>query len=179
MTTITPTLTAPAESTLAPPSPELEPTPAPTPATAPLPIVNWISPTVTIMAWEDSRLVDLGHELRSEYVERFWLGVLGPATTLLLRRLARGFTERPDGYRIDLADTAQAMGLGRGIGHSSMIGRTLERACQFGACRIESPSVLEVRTLMPTLTARQLRRLPEPVQRGHATWLAAHGRSNR
>lgn len=142
---------------------------------APQPIVTWISPTVAIIPWEDPRLVGLGHDLRGDYVERFWLGVLGPATTLLLRRLARGFTERPTGYRIDLADTAQAMGLGRGIGHSSMIGRTLERACQFGACRIESEASLAVRTLMPTLTSRQLRRLPDPVQRSHSTWLSAHG----
>src|SRR5688572_3024262 len=44
-----------------------------------------------------------GHDPRSPYVERFWLGVLGPSTTWLLRCLAYGFDGQPDGFDLDLA----------------------------------------------------------------------------
>jgi len=36
---------------------------------------------LTIRAWEDPVVDALGHDPRSEYVERFWLPVLGPPST--------------------------------------------------------------------------------------------------
>src|SRR5258708_8672727 len=38
-----------------------------------------------IRPWPDELLDTLGHDPRSLYVERFWLGILGPSTTWLLR----------------------------------------------------------------------------------------------
>src|ERR1044072_7549640 len=49
------------------------------------------TPSVTILPvrpWPDSVIDALGHDPRSAYVERFWLGILGPSTTWLLRYLA-------------------------------------------------------------------------------------------
>jgi len=40
------------------------------------------------------------------------LGILGPSTTWLLRRLAAGLEASPDGFDLPLADTAQALGPG-------------------------------------------------------------------
>ncbi len=131
--------------------------------------------SIVIIRWDDHDLIGLGHDLRSDYVERFWLGVLGPATVLMLRRFARGFAERPDGFRVHPVDTAAALGLGRGTGRSSIIGRTIDRACQFGAARVEAPDQLAVRSMLPSLTDRQLARLPEPVRRAHDRW-ESHGR---
>ena len=34
-----------------------------------------------ITPWPDPVIDSLGHEVRSTYVERFWLPILGPATT--------------------------------------------------------------------------------------------------
>ena len=53
----------------------------------------------------------------SSYVERFWLGTLGPTATWLVRRLAPRFDDQPDGYELDLATTAQALGLSYSRGH--------------------------------------------------------------
>ena len=41
--------------------------------------------TLTIRSWPDEVIDLLGHHPCSTYVENFWLGVLGPSTTFLLR----------------------------------------------------------------------------------------------
>ena len=41
-----------------------------------------------IVRWPDPVVDATGHDLRSTYVERFWLPVLGPSTTWLARRIA-------------------------------------------------------------------------------------------
>ena len=38
-------------------------------------------PTLHVLRWHDSLIDRLGHDSRSRYVERFWLGILGPSTT--------------------------------------------------------------------------------------------------
>ena len=40
---------------------------------------------VFVEAWYDEVTDQLGHDARSAYVERFWLGILGPSATWLLR----------------------------------------------------------------------------------------------
>ena len=65
-----------------------------------------------IRPWPDPVIDALGHDPRSTYVEPFWLGILGPRTTWLLRRLAAGLDASPAGFDLDLADTAAALGLG-------------------------------------------------------------------
>ncbi len=71
-----------------------------------------------ITGWSDP-IVDLhGVDVRSHYVEHVWLGVLGPSTVWLLRRLVDGLDGQPDGYPLDLAETATALGLG-GHGRNS------------------------------------------------------------
>src|SRR4051795_11441772 len=65
--------------------------------------------TLSIRPWPDGVIDALGHDPRSQYVERFWLGILGPSTTWLLRRFAAGLEDEPAGYDLQLADTAQAL----------------------------------------------------------------------
>jgi hypothetical protein len=130
------------------------------------------SPThLTVVAWFDPFLAQHGYDPRSAYVERFWLGVLGPSATWLVRRLARGLDSLPDGFRINLADTARALGLGEGTGRNSMVVRTVERTCQFGAAQLHARDRLAVRTHLAPLNARQLKRLPLAVQTAHDTWM--------
>ncbi|MDQ6911186.1 MAG: hypothetical protein M3Z84_10475, partial [Actinomycetota bacterium] len=38
------------------------------------------APTLAIRPWPDGVIDALGHDPRSQYVERFWLGILGPST---------------------------------------------------------------------------------------------------
>ena len=129
---------------------------------------------LVIRPWYDRRLATVGFDLRSAYVERYWLGVLGPSATMLLRRFARGLEERPDGFQISLADTARAIGLGGGTGRQSPITRTIDRACLFSTMLRVSESELHVRTHLPRLTPRQLSRLPLAVRNSHGPWLAAN-----
>jgi hypothetical protein len=95
-------------------------------------------------------------------------------TLLLLRRLARGLAEHPSGIRIDLADTARALGLGAGTGRNAPITRTIERACMFGLARRPAEDRLEIRTHLPRLNPRQLQRLPDVLQRTHEAWVRQH-----
>jgi len=137
---------------------------------AELPVAPWVDPVVDT----------LGHDPRSAYVERFWLGVLGPSTTWLLRRIAAGFDRAPAGFNLPLAATARELGLGdRGGRHSPFL-RALYRCCQFELARpapnasggADGTGGLEVRRKIPPLNRRQLARLPEPLQRAHAAWQA-------
>ena len=52
--------------------------------------------------WDDPVVDRRGHDPRSAYVEQFWLSVLGPTATWLLRRLVAGFDHHPDGYELDV-----------------------------------------------------------------------------
>jgi hypothetical protein len=113
---------------------------------------------------------ELGHDLRSHYVERYWLGILGPSTTLLLRHIATGFDRAPDGFTLHLADTARALGLGPRSGRHSPFLRALDRSCQFGLARRHHDR-FEVRRRLPPLTRLHLARLPEPLQLEHQEWV--------
>ena len=123
-----------------------------------------------IRPWPDPVIDRVGHDPRSTYVERFWLGILGPSTTLLLRRLAGQLEASPAGFDLPLADTARSLGLG-GEGRSSPFVRALSRCCQFQLAMPEEEGVLAVRRKLPPLNRRQLARLPEPVQMEHQRWL--------
>lgn len=132
--------------------------------------------TLQIRPWVDPVIDDLGHDPRSHYVEHYWLGVLGPSTTLFLRRLAEGFDTEPDGFTIRLADMARSLGLGTRAGRNTPFLRALDRCCQFGMAR-RHQEVLEVRRRLPPLTRLHLARLPESLQSEHRCWQEAAMRS--
>jgi hypothetical protein len=127
--------------------------------------------SLTVRPWVDPIVDDIGHDPRSTYVERFWLGVLGPSTTFLLRYLVERLDASPEGFELVLAQCANALGLGRLQGSGAAFPRTVGRSCQFGATRLPGGPVLEVRRRLPPLTPRQLRRLPRDRQVEHARWL--------
>src|SRR2546423_1106786 len=58
--------------------------------------------SLTIRPWPDEVIDTVGLDPRSYYVETFWLGVLGPSTTWLLRRLVNGLEASPAGFELDL-----------------------------------------------------------------------------
>jgi hypothetical protein len=47
----------------------------------PVAIPDLSTETIAIRPWPDEVIDAVGHDPRSAYVERFWLGVLGPSTT--------------------------------------------------------------------------------------------------
>lgn len=133
------------------------------------------SPTILVQPWVDPVIDQVGHDPRSVYVERFWLGILGPSATWLLRYLVSRLDDEPTGHRLDLHECASALGLGRRQGPNAAFPRTIVRCCQFGAARFagrqDDEPVLEVRRKLPPLTRRQITRLPEALQADHQRFL--------
>lgn len=133
-------------------------------------------PAVTelrVDVWEDPVIDSLGHDPRSHYVEQYWLGVLGPSTTWLLRHLADRLDAEPDGFQLDLRETAVALGLGMREGRHSPFLRAIDRACQFGLARRPDATMLHARRRIPPVTQGQLKRLPSRIQDQHAAWQRA------
>lgn len=118
-------------------------------------------------AWPDPVIDELGHDPRSDYVERFWLPVLGPSTVFLLRHLARRLEQEPAGTELCLDELAAALGLGARPGRNSPFSRTLARAVDFEMARLH-PGCLYVRRALPTLAHRHLARLPDSLRAEHA-----------
>lgn len=129
--------------------------------------------TVRVEAWVDPVIDRLGHDPRSHYVEHYWLGVIGPSTTWLLRRVAERLDHEPTGFDLHLRDTAGALGLGMKNGRHSPFMRAIDRACQFGLARRHGDEGLQVRRRLPPVTQGQLKRLPDPLQEAHAAWQRA------
>jgi hypothetical protein len=127
-------------------------------------------PSLTVLPWPDVVIDTVGHDPRSSYVERFWLGVLGPSATWFVRRLADGLEAAPEGYELDLATTALELGLGARGGRHAPFMRTIERCCRFGATELRD-STLRVRRKLPPLTRSQLDRLPERLRVDHQRWV--------
>jgi len=139
---------------------------------APKPTPTALPKSIRVEPWADVVIDKLGHDPRSRYVERYWLGVLGPSTTWLLRRLAYQLDAEPTGFELDLKATATALGLGMKSGRHSPFMRAIDRACQFGLAR-QVGDTLGVRRKIPPVTQGQLKRLPAHVQAAHTKWQAS------
>src|SRR3954447_2763358 len=126
--------------------------------------------TLTVRPWPDDVIDLLGHDPRSAYVETYWLGILGPSTTWLLRRLVAGLESSPAGYELPLSETASCLGLGNKGGRHSPFMRSLARCVQFHLAQYEGEYVLAVRRKVPPLNRRQIMRLPESLQLSHQEW---------
>lgn len=142
-----------------------------------------------VQPWPDPVIDNVGLDPRSDYVEQFWLGVIGPASTLLVRHLAVRLDTEPDGFELDLVHTAQVLGLGTGLGRWGPIQRTLSRCASFGFIRRWGTDCVLVRRRVPPVTRQLLARLPPDRQAAHDAWRRAalqsaapavgQGRSNR
>lgn len=137
--------------------------------TSPTPPRPRPNPRATIRPWADPVVDERGHDPRSAYVERYWLGVIGPTATLIMRRFADEFDHSPDGFVIDLAHTASTMGLSFTKGQHSPFGRSLRRCVMFGLAQPMSDGY-QVRRMFPNVAQRHIGRLPDDVQAAHNDW---------
>ncbi len=128
------------------------------------------APSIIVRPWLDPVVDDDGFDPRSRYVEVFWLGVLGPTATWLVRRLVAGLERSPEGYELDLQATAREMGLSYTTGRSSPFSKALQRCVMFGLAH-PIDGGLAVRRRIPPISFRHLRRMPDSVQATHASWL--------
>ena len=127
------------------------------------------TPVITVRPWVDPVIDDDGFDPRSRYVELFWLGVLGPTGTWLLRRLVARLEQSPDGYELDLPATARAMGLSYTVGRSSPFSKALQRCVMFGLAHPIDGGIA-VRRRLPPISSRHLQRMPDDVQAAHRAW---------
>ncbi len=125
---------------------------------------------ITIVAWIDEPLHPITHDPRARYVETYWLSLLGPSATWLLRRIADELEASPSGFVMDVAETAHSLGLSR-LGKNSAFVRSLGRLVQFQLARPVAPDVLAVRRHVPSLSSHHVARLTPTQQQRHEFWL--------
>lgn len=125
-----------------------------------------------IVPWEDEVADPLGVHPCSRYVEVYWLSILGPSTTFLLRRIAYGFELCGGRFDLDLRETARALGLGDRMGKNSPFRRALQRLVIFELARPHGPDALAVRARVPPLPLRHAHRLPASLRASHQQWQA-------
>src|SRR5579875_2317088 len=126
-------------------------------------------PNLTIRPWPDPVVESAGVDARSDYVEKFWLPLLGPSATWLVRRLAEGLEVNAGGYECSPAELAWSLGLGRN-GRSRTLLRTLRRGADFGVLRLDGQGELSARRKLAPLSLRQIGRLPASLQEAHRVW---------
>jgi hypothetical protein len=129
-------------------------------------------PSLRIVQWVDPIADPHGLHPCSRYVELYWLGIIGPSTTWLLRRLTYGLEVHGEGFDLHLPETARSLGLGDKMGKNSPFRRALARLVTFELARPHGPGSLAVRQRIPPLPLRHLSRLPDSLQRSHRRWLA-------
>jgi len=122
-----------------------------------------------VVPWHDPVVDSVGYDVRSQYVELFWLNVLGPTATWILRRLVLGFDRYPLGYELDLEETACALGLSYTIGTANVFVRSLNRCVLFGVSQ-PTEGGLAVRRKVPPVAARHLARMPAHLRQAHQQW---------
>jgi len=132
-------------------------------------VVQLVPTHATIRPWPDPLVDERGHDPRSAYVERFWLSVIGPTATWIMRRFASEFDRQPEGFTLDLCHAATSMGLSFAKGQNSPFGKALHRCVMFGLAQ-PMPDGLAVRRKFPTVAQRHIKRLPADVQATHEEW---------
>lgn len=135
---------------------------------------NLIAPeaidTLDIRPWADPVIDAVGQPVTSSYVETYYLAILGPSATWLLRHLGSMLELHPEGFALNLSQGARRLGIGDRGGRNSPFVKTVARLVRFSLATLEDDHTLAVRRRVPPLTRAQVARLPEPLQRAHAEW---------
>lgn len=126
------------------------------------------------LAWEPTSAErPVGFDPRACYTERFWVPVLGPTATWLVRRFADALDAQPEDCTVDLAEMAAGLGLGWSASTHSPLRRALARCVQHDVAFWSGEGLLSVRQRFPFVPRRLLMRLPLALQAEHRDWVAA------
>ena len=127
-------------------------------------------PEIQVTTWVDPVVDARGHPAGSPYVELFWLPVLGPSATFLLRRLSLYLDMFPEGLSMDLSELSCQLGLGRPESRHAALPRAIDRCVRFGLARRPGANRLAVRRILGPLPAQRVNRLSPFLQSIHADW---------
>jgi hypothetical protein len=123
--------------------------------------------TITLGVWRSDERGRPIHDVRSAYVERCWLPILGPSTLLFLRFAVRLLDLSPDGVELEVSDLARSLGLGGRNGDGTPFRRVIDRAVDFRVLSADAPSAYKVRRHLAELSPRQLLRATPLVRDAH------------
>ena len=124
--------------------------------------------------WPDPVADAIGHDPDSLYVEIFWLAILGPTSTWLLRRANLLLKHSPEGYSLPRQHLAQELGLGNMRGSSSPFLKAIQRCSDFNLVLEQPGGKLYVRQRIPDIPRRMIHKLAPRLKLLHANWLATH-----
>lgn len=125
---------------------------------------------VLLTRWNDN---DAPHDILGKYVEFFWLPVLGPTATWLLRRFNHELLGA-DNVHVDLEYMAECMGMAYRAGRNSPFSKAIQRLVMFGFMA-PSEHGFAVRTTALTVHLRQTRRWSDSMQQDHLYFLSQNG----
>lgn len=127
--------------------------------------------SVKVVAWPDPVIDVLGYDPRSSYVETFWLSIVGPTATWLMRQLVASLDTAPGGFELDVALAARRLGVGTRSGRNSPLARAVSRCKSFDLLSEPEDAVLAVRRRIPPLPRRLSIRLPRALRELHNEWI--------
>ena len=173
MTTPTATPTPTVTATPTPSATVTDTAPASVSGPKPAPVAaKPTTPVLQVESWPDRVLDAIGHDPRSAYAEQFWLAVLGPSASWLMRRLADLLEDSPNGFSLDCSSLSWELGLQGHTGKNSIFMRSVDRCCRFGLAQRRDDHLF-VRLTVPSLGSRQVDRLPPRLARLHGAWQPA------
>lgn len=109
--------------------------------------------------------------LDHRYIELVYVAVLGPSGVVLLRRAGFLFAPDPEGVTVDAAQLAQDIGVrsssGRPLGKQATLRRALDRLVRANLAEWLGPEHVGIRTSVPPLASKALRRLPDSIRELH------------
>jgi hypothetical protein len=128
---------------------------------------------VRLYGWDDPVIDRLGYAPDSEYVEYFWLPVLGPSSIWLLRRVSQLLEQSPHGIAVETTTFGRMLGLGGNTNGRSLLAKTITRCIHFDVAQPRGESIA-FRRHLPPLNARQLERLPAELRSLHGSTATHH-----
>jgi hypothetical protein len=130
------------------------------------------SSRIHLVAWDEPGEGPRRFDPRSRYAERFWVPVLGPTATWVLRRFADALDAEPEGCLVDLSNVAAGLGLHWSGSQHSPLRRAVARCIHHKTARWSDDGTLAVLRDLPFVARRLLLRLPLPLQAEHRDWVA-------
>ena len=134
----------------------------------------------TVAPWRQTSIAQSCPLAECQYLERFWLGILGPTATWLARHLTRLVIAQPEvntsevGTTIDVSELGARLGVSIQPLHDSVLSRAINRLVMFNFAvpsGIDS-SILEVRTYAPRVSDRLVARMHPSVRHAHWQWMS-------
>lgn len=122
------------------------------------PHLTQLPASLKIDAWRDTRTELYGYKPRSDYVEAYWLPVLGPTATWLFRRFGMLLEASSGVTELDTIDLSMSLGLGSGRGRNCLLAKAIGRLIRFEVAKWDD-DILLVRLAVPKLADFRAREL--------------------